>query len=198
MPRHFLLRHGESVANVAGLIASAPANAAAYGLTPRGRDQVRLAVEGALAAGTLAGARRVVASPLLRARESAEIAAAVLGAELRLDDRLRERGFGELELGSDRSYQQVWSADLDDPTHERWGVESAVAVLARAEALLAELDSAPAGGPVVLCTHGDVASVLLCADQGVPLGRHREVGALANAELRPLRRALEVSSAGRP
>ena len=194
MPRHFLLRHGESLANVAGLIASRPANAAAYGLTERGREQVRAAVAAARAAGTLGGVRRVVTSPLLRARESAEIAAEILGAELVEDARLSERGFGELELGPDHSYGQVWSADRDDPTHERWGVESITSVLGRARELLAELDAAAGDEPIVLCTHGDVASVLLCACQGLPLGRHREVGALANAELRglPAQLPLEV------
>jgi broad specificity phosphatase PhoE len=187
MAPNFLLRHGESLANVAGLIASDPANAGAqYGLTPHGRDQVRRSVEAARAEGTLAGARRVVTSPLLRARESAEIAAEILGAELHVDARLSERGFGEFELLSDHSYEQVWSADRDDPTHERWGVESAASVLARARALLAELDALPADGPVVLCTHGDVASVLLCACAGVPLGQHRDVGSLGNAEVRRL------------
>jgi broad specificity phosphatase PhoE len=186
MPTNFLLRHGESLANVAGLIASDPVNAAAYGLTPRGREQVRVSVQAARSEGTLAGARRVVTSPLLRARESAEIAAEILGAELSVDARLSERGFGDFELLSDRSYEEVWSADRDDPTHERWGVESVASVLARARARLAEIEALPADGPVVLCTHGDVASVLLCAGAGVPLGRHRDVGALGNAELRLL------------
>ena len=190
MPRYFLLRHGQSLANVEGLIASSPANAgAAYGLTPEGREQVRRSVRAALADGTIARGARVIASPLLRARESGEIAAQELGVELELDPRLSERGFGAFELASDRSYEQVWSADRDDPTHERWGVESVASILARARALLDELALANGTGPggtVVLCTHGDVASVLLCDSAGLPIGTHRDVGALGNGEIRRL------------
>ena len=191
MSRFFFLRHGESSANVAGLIASAPANAAAaYGLTPRGRDQVRRAVENARAAGELAGVQLVFSSPLLRALESASIAAEVLGAEIHVDPRLIERGFGSLELSSDHNYEQVWGADRIDPTHEQWGVESVASVLARVHGLFVEREAEAQPGPLLLCTHGDVASVALCAGYGQPIGTHRDVGALANGEIRGLPAAL--------
>ena len=41
-------------------------------------------------------------------------------------------------------------------------------------------------GSFLLCTHGDVASVLLCAANGLSLSRHRDVGAMGNGEVRPL------------
>ena len=63
-------------------------------------------------------------------------------------------------------------------------VESIVAILERATGLVRELEEGP--GAAVLSTHGDVASVLYCASLGLPLSRHREVGALANGELRLL------------
>lgn len=195
--RHLLLRHGQSEANVRGLIASSFAAAReSLGLTPTGREQVRRHVSEARAAGTWPQDARlyIVSSPLLRARESAAIAAEVLGVGVRVDDRLRERGFGELELTSDANYEQVWSADRLDPTHEQWGVESAASILRRVTELLTELESSDASGTFVLCTHGDVASVLLCASSGVALSQHREVGALGNGELRVVRsvRAPEV------
>jgi broad specificity phosphatase PhoE len=180
-PRHLLLRHGESHANVRGLIASDPANAAnAFGLTASGSEQIRRAVAEARAAGLLDASCRVVSSPLLRARESAAIVAESLGSGVRVDARLTERGFGALELTSDRNYDQVWAADREDPAHEGWGVESVTAILRRATALLRDLEAGEPAGTFVLCTHGDVASVLLCAARGHPLGRHREVGALGN------------------
>jgi probable phosphoglycerate mutase len=183
--RHFLLRHGESVANVERRIASSLTNAgSAFGLTPRGRGQVRTGVTGALAEGTLRPPCRVVSSPLLRALETAAIAAEIVGAEVEVDARLIERGFGSFELLSDENYDQVWSADRQDHTHQLGGVESVASILGRAAGLLHELDLARDGRPVLLCTHGDVASVLLCASQGVPVGRHRDVGALANGEVR--------------
>ena len=128
----------------------------------------------------------VISSPLLRARESAAIAADVLGTTVRIDPRLAERGFGEFELASDEHYERVWSEDRADPAHEKWGVESATAIFGRVAPLIRELQAAGSAETFVLCTHGDVASVLLCAAQGLALSQHRDVGAMANGEVRPL------------
>jgi broad specificity phosphatase PhoE len=73
--------------------------------------------------------------------------------------------------------------DRVDPTHTRFGVESVASILTRMAALLQELD-ASSDAVHVLCTHGDVASTVLCAAGGHPLTRHREVGATENGELR--------------
>ncbi len=187
MPRIFLLRHGHSVANEEGRIASRIANAGeAYGLTPRGREQVRGSTRDALAAGCLAPPVLLASSPLLRARQSAEEAGEILGVRTGLDERLRERDFGELELDSDRRYAEVWQADREDPTRRLSGVESVLEVLRRAGGLVGELVGRKRGGSVILCTHGDVASVLLCASLGARLGTHREVGALGTGELREI------------
>ncbi|MFI5231451.1 MAG: histidine phosphatase family protein [Gemmatimonadales bacterium] len=188
----FLLRHGESAANVQGLIASSPANAGrAFGLTPAGREQVRRSVVDAHAAGVLPAASHVVSSPLLRARESAAIAAEVLGSVVRVDERLIERGFGDLELMSDEHYASVWRADRADPTHVECGVESVIAILGRASGLLRDLERDAPGATVLLCTHGDVASVLLCAATGQALNNHRDIGAMRNGEIRALAGARE-------
>ena len=186
-PTFYLLRHGQSEANVLGLIASSMAAAhEGFGLTALGRAQVREAATTARAAGLLPPRCHVISSPLLRARESAAIAAEVLGTTVLTDARLAERGFGEFELTSDDHYAQVWSQDRVDPTHATWGVESLAAILARVTPLLRELHDADGGSAFVLCTHGDVASVLLCAAHGLPLTQHREVGALGNGEVRSL------------
>ncbi|NCG34316.1 MAG: histidine phosphatase family protein [Proteobacteria bacterium] len=187
--RIYLLRHGQSQANVTGLVASNRTNAAAaFGLTSLGRDQVRASVGAAMAAGELPPGCPIVCSPLLRAVQSAQEAAAILGGDVRVDDRLIERAFGSLELGPADAYEGVWSEDREDPGHERWGVESTRAILERGASLLRELAEGP--NATVLSTHGDVASVLFCASLGLPLGRHREVGPLANGELRLLAHGL--------
>ena len=183
----YLLRHGQSEANVRGLIASSPAAAAeGFGLTATGRTQVRESVIAARTAGILPETCHVISSPLLRARESAVIAAEVLGTTVRVDPRLAERGFGEFELTSDDHYERVWSEDRADPSHVKWGVESATSIFGRVSALLRELHAADSAGTFVLCTHGDVASVLLCAARGLALTQHRDVGAMGNGEVRPL------------
>lgn len=183
--RVLLLRHGQSRANVQGLIASSPDVAGDdWGLTSEGRAQVRASVRRAGHEGRVPPGSPVVTSPLLRAVESAAIAAEVLDSEVRLDSRLMERGFGELDLGPDRAYRKVWAADREDPGHERWGVESLEAVERRGVALVREV--ATWDGTVLLCTHGDVVSVLMAAALGVPLTRHREVGALRTGRIADL------------
>ena len=179
--RLYLLRHGRSEANELGLIASSVEHAGgAFGLSPEGRLQVRASIE-AVRAGLLEPVC-VISSPLLRARETAEIAAGLCGADVRVDERLIERDFGELELESDDRYDSVWEIDRRDPTHRTWGVESVTDVLARLEPLIGELQS-EALGSALLVTHGDVASTLVCASLGEPLHRHREVGGLATGQL---------------
>lgn len=193
-PRLFLLRHGQSTANVQRLIVSHPSSAAsAYGLTPTGMDQVRQSVTEARAAGIFQGRVHLLTSPLLRARDSAAIAGDILGTEARVEPRLIERGFGELELTPDDNYEQVWSADREDPAHRRWGVESTASILARVSELMGELTRMDVDGTFILCTHGDVASVTLCAAQGVALSQHRDVGAMANGEIRVVQRAPALS-----
>jgi broad specificity phosphatase PhoE len=184
MRRMVLLRHGRSLANEKGLIVSRLEHAGeAYGLTPQGYEQVVRSVEQAQAEGSLPPPVVVVSSPLLRARESAEVAARLLGTQVSVDSRLTERDFGELELGADTLYEKVWAADAGDPTHRRWGVESLVDVLRRGGAVVAQMNTAVPDATVVLCTHGDVASTLLCASKGASLGLHRRVGTLETGAL---------------
>lgn len=198
-PRVYLLRHGQSEANVRNLIASSPAAAGeAFGLTDTGRSQVRVSVMAALADGTLPSTCRIISSPLLRARETASIAADVLGTSVILDARLAERGFGEFELGSDQHYERVWIEDRANPAHESWGVESVTSILDRVATLLRELHVSDGADAFLLCTHGDVASVLLCATHGVSLTQHREVGAMANGEVRRIGPARAAGLSGLP
>ncbi|MCG6986927.1 MAG: histidine phosphatase family protein [Gemmatimonadetes bacterium] len=206
MGRVFVLRHGRSLANERGVIASRPTNARdAFGLTSRGRDQVLRSIARARSRNALVPPLVLISSPLLRARESADAAAELLGVTPSVDERLTERDFGDFELGSDRLYARVWEQDLRDPTHRLWGVESVAHVLRRAGALVAESSRPEEAPTLVLCTHGDVASTLLCAASGAPLGRHRQVGALRTGALATLRatepvlealRTLDVTGVG--
>lgn len=86
----FLVRHGESEANVAGVINDDPAKP--VNLTPRGREQAKEAVSG------LSGVAitHAYASEFPRARQTAEIILAGLGLNLPLnvDARLNERRSG--------------------------------------------------------------------------------------------------------
>lgn len=191
-PAVWVLRHGESTANVEGLIVSRPGPRALteVGLTERGREQAREAGREGIAQG-LGPDTVVISSDFARAYETAELFAAGIGAAApRVDPRLRERSFGEHDEGPASAYDEVWSVDRARGAHEG-EVESVADVAARVLEVLREADGAAADGaagdaPVVLVAHGDVLQIALALGDGVDPHDHREVPHLGNAELRRL------------
>ena len=181
----FVLRHARSRANEEGLIASSLENAGDdFGLTPEGQARVRETVQQAREG--LSEPVAVLSSPLLRARETAAIVAEVVGTIAEIDDRLIERAFGDLEMAMDDRYESVWEIDRRDPTHRTWNVESVAEVWSRVRSLMDERQADTSAGTLILVTHGDVASTLICGSSGAPLSRHREVGGLATGQMRAL------------
>jgi len=109
--RLFVLRHGASLANAAGLIVSSLENGLLprYALAPAGEEQARQAGAALLAwlsaNGFDSASVRAVASPFSRTVQTAHAALAQLGLEaaVTIDEGLRERFFGdELELRDHR------------------------------------------------------------------------------------------------
>lgn len=183
--RYFALRHGSSQANEMGLVVSdLQRGRNAFGLTDQGREQVRASVIVARDQETLDHKTIVVSSPFRRTVESARIVTQVLGTNgFTCDDRLRERHFGSLELGSSSHYPTVWEQDRLDPGHTQWEVESVNAIATRVQALITDLDTQYVHQTILLVTHGDTAATLLCWAAGKDLSRHREIGALQTAEI---------------
>ena len=94
MRKLFFVRHGESEANVLGVISN---RGSSHGLTERGRKQVE-----ALASDLQgAGVREIYTSPLLRAIETAEFLAGALEVKYVVTDALREFDCGIAEGRSD-------------------------------------------------------------------------------------------------
>ncbi|MGP9538409.1 histidine phosphatase family protein [Brachybacterium sp. AOP43-C2-M15] len=182
-----VLRHGESTANVEGLIVSAPGPRALteVGLTARGREQARESARRAVAQGLGPGSI-VISSDFARALETAEEFADELGAAApRRDPRLRERFFGRHDEGPASAYEQVWAIDRGRGTLTG-GVEPVVDVAARVLEVLREADEFARTAPVVLVAHGDVLQIALAIGAGADPHDHRDVPHLGNAELRPL------------
>jgi probable phosphoglycerate mutase len=162
-PRLLLLRHGESTWNLERLVQGQDDRGV---LTDRGRDQVRRSVE---SMGEAVAA--IVTSDLARARESAQIAAQILGLEPRVDPDLRERCFGVLEGSS-----------IEDVPGRLVGVVDGVVVDAdtspdggetlrefRARSLRALARAARDGVSTLVVTHGGVIRVLKTALAVEPL-----------------------------
>lgn len=182
-----MLRHGESTANVEGLIVSVPGPRALteVGLTPLGRAQAREAADVGAAQG-LGPGTVVVSSDFARALQTAEEFAGGLGtAAPSLDQRLRERSFGRHDEGPASAYDQVWEIDRGRGAHGH-EVEQVSAVAARVLEVLREADEIARTAPVVLVAHGDVLQIALAIGAGMDPHDHRDVPHLANAELREL------------
>ena len=197
--RYFGMRHGESKANVAGLIVSRieTDRSGDYGLSERGRLQ---AVEAARNCGLTA--RTVIcSSDFARAWQTAQIAREQLAAaEVVAAEELRERSFGELDGSSVTGYTRVWAADeasrakaageadarqAGDPAAR--GVEPVTAVFTRTAALVAELERRHVGRDILLVSHGDTLAILQAGFLGMEPSRHRSVPPFGTAEIRPLR-----------
>jgi broad specificity phosphatase PhoE len=135
-----LVRHGETAANVDGLLlgrADPP-------LTDRGRSQAR-----AMAAASPTP-QRVVTSPLRRAVDTA----AEFGVTTEVDDRWIELDYGELDGRPISSIApEMWEQWRSDPTRSPGGGETLAALGARVREACTDLLADAAAGTVVVVTH---------------------------------------------
>lgn len=165
-----LVRHGQTDWNLARRIQGSTD----IPLNDAGRDDARWA------AGQLGGSTHhaIYASPLARARETAEIIASELGLEGPLIDAdLREREFGDGEGMLVADYLETWG----DWTAEVPGAETLDAVAVRALdaldriALDARRRSAPLAESVIVVAHGGVIRALIDHVSGGTLPRVGDV-----------------------
>ncbi|KAL3913350.1 MAG: hypothetical protein SGARI_000700 [Bacillariaceae sp.] len=210
----FALRHGQSKANVAGLIASSPDIAChQYGLSDVGKEQAAKAGQDLVARyekDRLMSKSKssppppegiaILTSDLLRAKETAQLVArAVIDSaasipiplycnDIIIDERLRERGFGEWDGGSDANYNEVWKDDAKDPSHTIRGVESVWSVTDRATECVVEWNNNDEleNHWIVCVAHGDVLQILQTAFSLMDPSQHRSLEHLETATLRPL------------
>ncbi len=185
--RWFVLRHGQSEANVAGIVASQLANAeTAYGLTDTGRAEVGDSVSSARNELQESPPLHLFMSPFLRTRKTAAIAGEILGVQPEVDHRLIERDFGDFELRSDAHYEEVWQVDPTDPDNVPGHAESVYTVTKRVCDLVLEVEKNPDITTCLLVTHCDVAMILTCAFQHLDPRHHRSLNPIKTGEVRRL------------
>ncbi|MCZ4516451.1 bifunctional RNase H/acid phosphatase [Streptomyces sp. ActVer] len=163
-----LLRHGETPLTpqkrFSGSGGSDPA------LSDTGRHQAERVATALAARGTV---QDVISSPLTRCRETAEIVAARLGLDVRIEDGLRETDFGAWEgltfAEVRERYPDDMSAWLSSPDAEpTGGGESFEAVAHRVAAARDELLAAHAGRTVLLVSHVTPIKTLVRLALGAP------------------------------
>ena len=184
---YYALRHGWSKANEAGIIVSRIDSGARleYGLHATGREQARAAGD-AFKAIVQTRPVRILASDFSRTFETAKEVAAAVNADVEAEPALRERDFGDFELGPNTAYDQVWARDAVDATHTDNQVEAAAAVLERAAGAVQRVEGAREGHAVLLVSHGDCLQILQTAFAGVDVSAHRSLPHLETCELRRL------------
>ncbi|MER8117700.1 bifunctional RNase H/acid phosphatase [Streptomyces sp. NPDC094031] len=139
-------------------------------LSDAGREQARRVADALAGRGTV---QAVLASPLARTRETAEIVAARLGLDVVVEDGLRETDFGAWEgltFGEVRDrHPDDLNAWLADPAaRPTGGGESFAEVAARIAVTRDELVTAHAGRTVLLVTHVTPIKTLVRLALGAP------------------------------
>lgn len=166
-------RHGETADNAAKRLSTAPPGPE---LSALGREQAEQLVD-LLAGRTF---KAIYASPLVRARQTAEFVARSQDLTVGVDEDLRELSVGSLEGRTDDAVfahlDEVWEAwtfrgELDLPAGP--GGETAAAVLARSVGAAQRIAAANPGGTILIVAHSGVLQLLipgLCANLPMDYG----------------------------
>lgn len=188
--RYFIIRHGESKANIAEIILSHPEHGTHedFTLTENGEKQVKDSVEKAKAKGLLDDKTIIYSSPFSRCKKTAEIAKEALevNEQIHFDNRLRERFFGDFERTHNSNYQKVWDIDANNPNHKDFNVESAQEVQDRTMNLVDDLEKQYTSEKILLVSHGDALQILQTGFLDTSSKEHRYLPHLHVAEIREL------------
>ncbi|MBI1866168.1 MAG: histidine phosphatase family protein [Candidatus Staskawiczbacteria bacterium] len=187
--RYFIIRHGESKANVKGILLSHPKDGTiSFGLSQKGNRQVKDSVLKNKKSKLLDSSIIIYSSDFLRAKETAEIAKKLLGVKkIIFHKNLRERYFGKLDKTPLNNLIKVWEYDERNANHKHEGVESPNKVLKRTLVLINKLEKKYKNKKILLVSHGDVLQILHTHFSKKPVSQHRQIPHLETAEIRELK-----------
>ena len=181
---YLIMRHGQSEANVAGIVVSEPKiGCERFGLTKWGAEQViASALEYSGEAFT-----QIICSDFLRTQQTAKLTAETLNLPSPQQDiGLRERFFGRWDGESDKHYQDVWDRDQLNEQPADDGVEGVDDVLQRGLKVLEKLEQKYQNQVILLVSHGDMLQILRTAFVGKTAQQHRSLCHHETAEIRSL------------
>ena len=169
---YLLMRHGESDANVSGIIVSDPKiGCERFGLTDRGSKQIIASVKGF----TGEAITQIVCSDFLRTLQTAQLVASTLNLpQPEQEVGLRERFFGKWEGMSAEHYENIWQRDEMDK-HSDDGVERPQEVAQRGLMVLERLEQQYQGEVILLVSHGDMLQILSTSIAGISPHKHRSL-----------------------
>ena len=146
----YIARHGETPWNVENRVSGRTD----VPLTEKGMEQARLLAQNAMGKGI----QVIIASPLLRARQTAQAVSEAIGVPIELDERLIELDFGSFE-GGPRSAPEFQYTRAQFPTRYPGG-ESAFQLAHRVYSCLEDVKRKYAGKTVLLVCHGGVCRMV--------------------------------------
>lgn len=153
-----LVRHGQTTYNIEGRL---PGQLPGVALTDEGRRQAQRAAV-ALAGLPLSA---VIASPLERARETAEIIARGWALPVGVDERLMDT---DVAFWSGQKIEDInrtdprWKAFVENPTEPPEGVESLTSVQQRSVAVVEDVLRDPSlGNHIVMVAHADIVKLII-------------------------------------
>jgi probable phosphoglycerate mutase len=171
--RLILIRHAESRHSIEKIIA---VRSACPGLTETGFTQARTLAQRLRTTRELGEAPRLLCSPALRARQTAEAIASGLELEIREDDRLIEMDTGEAEGMTGAEYEARYGSfsPATEPTRPfAPGGENWEQFVARVVATQQAIALAQPGQTVVAITHAGFIVVSFLMLLGIPLTEPR-------------------------
>ena len=161
------IRHGQATTNLKGIISS---DEKKYPLTLTGTKQA----EHGAALLKKQHIDLIISSPILRARQTAEIIGKQLGVPVRFDKRLKEINFGTFEEKTIKAYHAFFQNVNRKSVVPIPGGESLADVYSRHMLLLKELEETHSGKTILLAGH----------DYGLWLMSHGAVGTTAQEAVR--------------
>ena len=165
--KYYGLRHGQSEANIAGIISSEILTGSTiHGLTPLGRDQAKQAAIPLLEVLNNNNNLIMISSNFTRARETAQeclnemerITSKSYGKVI-IRNELRERWFGRLDGAPLIWYNRVWPIDRLTANNKRYSVESVTEVVMRISGLIYDLEKIYKDKTIVLVSHADTLQI---------------------------------------
>lgn len=197
MTRLFLIRHGRSTANAAGILAG---HQDGVELDELGREQA-ISLSTQLADVNL---KAFISSPVLRCVQTADFVVKQHGKKLTIDERFSEMNFGTWQgrLLSELADEALWKDVQERPSTVRFPEGEAFSeVAARASKAIAEWNDLLGDESYAVFTHADVIKVVVAEAIGLPLDRFQRIAIdpcsvtiLEYGSARTVLRALNVQS----
>jgi probable phosphomutase (TIGR03848 family) len=169
--RLFLIRHGRSTANSAGVLAG---HLPGVELDERGIEQAKNLAEKF----TVPDLRAIISSPVERCEQTAKYLAERRSMPVNGDERFTEMNFGLWQGRSlaDLAKEPMWSSVQNMPSQVRFPEgESFVEVGSRTSQAINHWNELYEGGNYVVFTHADVIKVAVAQALGLPLDHFQRI-----------------------